>query len=164
MPQCAPQNIPLSTHLHSQMFIAMSPWSGLRSLASVTPLILNPNWDSSQLPCVMEILWQTYTWQWGPWRPKLKAKTRAGVEPRLCLLFTLTWLTLPSGKPQSIWPRATRVGSGSGKAAYVGRSDSKSWAVPKTPSQLWKKYSPKAGIPTTYFQMWEVEATKLSSL
>ena len=40
--QCAPQYSPLSTHLHLQMFIAMSHWSGLRPLAPATPSILDP--------------------------------------------------------------------------------------------------------------------------
>ena len=35
--QCVPQYFPLSTHLHLQMFIAMSHQSGSRSLAFVTP-------------------------------------------------------------------------------------------------------------------------------
>ena len=60
MSQCVPQYTPLSTHLHLQMFIAMSHWSGSRSLASVTII----NIGSSPgllpvdllLPCVMEIL------------------------------------------------------------------------------------------------------------
>ena len=43
--------IPLSTHLHLQMFTAVSHWSCLRSLASVTPSILDPHQDSSQLSC-----------------------------------------------------------------------------------------------------------------
>ena len=57
--QCVPQSIPLSTHLYLQMFIAMSHWSGSRSLASVTPSILDPQGLLPiilLLPCVMEIL------------------------------------------------------------------------------------------------------------
>jgi hypothetical protein len=51
MSQCVPQYIPLSTHLHLEMSTAMSHWSGLRSLASVTPSILAPHQDSSWLSC-----------------------------------------------------------------------------------------------------------------
>jgi hypothetical protein len=43
MLQCAPQYISLSKHLHLQMFIAMSPWSGSMSLALVILSILDPN-------------------------------------------------------------------------------------------------------------------------
>jgi hypothetical protein len=50
--QCVLQFIPLSTNLHLQMFTVMSHWSGLRSLASVTPLILDPHWNSSWLSCL----------------------------------------------------------------------------------------------------------------
>jgi hypothetical protein len=44
-----PQYVPLSTHLHLQMFTAMCHWFGLTSLASVTPSLLYLYWDSSQL-------------------------------------------------------------------------------------------------------------------
>jgi hypothetical protein len=46
---CVPLYIPLSTYLYLQMFIALSPWSGWRSLASVTLSILDPHQDSSRL-------------------------------------------------------------------------------------------------------------------
>lgn len=49
MSQCVPQYIPLSTHLHLQMFIAMSHWSGSRPLASVTLSILDPHQGSSHI-------------------------------------------------------------------------------------------------------------------
>lgn len=58
MSLCVPQYVSLSTHLHLQLFIAMSHWSGSRSLASVTiniksspGLLVIP-----LLPSVMEIL------------------------------------------------------------------------------------------------------------
>ena len=44
---CVPQYIPLSTHLHLQMFIAMSHWSGSRPLASATLSIVDPHLYSS---------------------------------------------------------------------------------------------------------------------
>lgn len=57
MSQCVPRYISLSTHLHLQMFIAASQWSGLRSLSSVTPSIFDPHWISFWvLPCIMKIL------------------------------------------------------------------------------------------------------------
>jgi hypothetical protein len=37
-------HIPLCTHLHLYMLTAVSHWSGSRSLASVTPSILDPHW------------------------------------------------------------------------------------------------------------------------
>ena len=49
--QCVPQYIPWCTHLHLQMFIAVSHWSGLRSLVSVTPSLLDPQRGSSQFSC-----------------------------------------------------------------------------------------------------------------
>ena len=59
MSQCVPQYIPLSTHLHLQTFIEVSYWSGSRSLASVTPSILDPHWDSSQLSCCCPLSWRS---------------------------------------------------------------------------------------------------------
>jgi hypothetical protein len=59
--QCDSQHVPLSTHFHLQMFIAMNPWSvwfkvsgfcdtiNLRSSPGLLPVILS-------LPCVIEIL------------------------------------------------------------------------------------------------------------
>jgi hypothetical protein len=49
--RCVPQFTLLSTQLYLQMFIAMSCWSGLRSLASATLLILDLPRDSFQRPC-----------------------------------------------------------------------------------------------------------------
>jgi hypothetical protein len=46
-----PHYIPLSTHLHLRMFIDMSHWPGLRSLASVTQSTLDLHSDSSWLSC-----------------------------------------------------------------------------------------------------------------
>lgn len=47
------------THVHLQMFIAMSHWSGSRSLASVTPSISVPHWDSSLLSCGCPMSWRS---------------------------------------------------------------------------------------------------------
>ena len=65
--QCVPQYIPLSTHLHLQMFIAVSHWSGSRHLASATPSILDHRWDSSLLSCVTESM-QLFISRTGPFR------------------------------------------------------------------------------------------------
>jgi hypothetical protein len=59
MSQCVPQYFPLSTHLHLQMFIAMSHWSGSRPLASLTPSILDAHPDSSQLSCCCSVSWRS---------------------------------------------------------------------------------------------------------
>jgi hypothetical protein len=59
MSQYVPWHIPLSTHLHLQMFIAMSHWPGSRSLASVTPSILDLPWASSWLSCCFPVPWRS---------------------------------------------------------------------------------------------------------
>ena len=38
---------------------AMSHWSGLRSLASVTPLVLHSHWDSSRSSCCCSVSWRS---------------------------------------------------------------------------------------------------------
>lgn len=48
MSQCVLQHTLLTTHLHLQKFIAMSPWSGSGPLAFATPSTLDPHQDSSQ--------------------------------------------------------------------------------------------------------------------
>ena len=62
---CVPQYTLLSTYLHSQIFVAMSHWSGSRPLVSATPSILDPHWDSTWIPCVMEIP-QLFIYSTGP--------------------------------------------------------------------------------------------------
>jgi hypothetical protein len=57
--ECVPQHSSLSTQLHLQMFTAKSHWSGLRSLASVTPSILDPYWDYSWLFCCCPVSWRS---------------------------------------------------------------------------------------------------------
>jgi len=52
----------LPTHLHLQMFIAMSHWSGSRPLASATPSILGLHWYSSKLSCCGPVLWILQLW------------------------------------------------------------------------------------------------------
>jgi hypothetical protein len=42
-----------------QMFIAMSHWSSMRPLASATPSILEPHWDSSSLSCWCPVSWRS---------------------------------------------------------------------------------------------------------
>jgi hypothetical protein len=59
MSQCVSQYTPLSTHLHLQMFIAMSHWFGSRSLASVTPSILDPHRDTSWLFYCYPVSWRS---------------------------------------------------------------------------------------------------------
>ena len=39
-----------------QMFIAMSHWSVSRPLASATPSVLDPHWDSCQISCWCTVL------------------------------------------------------------------------------------------------------------
>ena len=51
MLQCVLESIPLSTHLYLQMLTVMSHWAVLRPLASATPSIPDPHWDSSQMSC-----------------------------------------------------------------------------------------------------------------
>ena len=61
MSQCVPQYTPLSTHLHLQMFIAMTPWSGMRPLASATLSVLEPRWNSSHVPYCCPVSWRFYS-------------------------------------------------------------------------------------------------------
>ena len=53
MSQC----VSLSTHPHLQRSIAMSHWSGSRPLASVTPSVLDPYGNSSQISCCCSVSW-----------------------------------------------------------------------------------------------------------
>jgi hypothetical protein len=55
-----PQYTSLLKHLHLQMFIAMSHWSGLRPLSSATPSIVNPHWDSSRTSCRCPVSWRCW--------------------------------------------------------------------------------------------------------
>ena len=52
-------NISLCPHILQLLFIAMSHWSGSRSLASVMPLILDPHWVSFQLSCYCPVSWRS---------------------------------------------------------------------------------------------------------
>lgn len=45
-----PTVTPLSTHPHLHMFIAVSVESAPRALASATPSVLGPHWDSLEEP------------------------------------------------------------------------------------------------------------------
>ena len=51
MTQYIAQYTLLSTHLHLQILITLSHWSGLRPLASATLSILDPHGDFSQISC-----------------------------------------------------------------------------------------------------------------
>jgi hypothetical protein len=41
------------------VFISMNHWSGMRSLASVTPLVLDPHRDSSWISCYCSVSWRS---------------------------------------------------------------------------------------------------------
>jgi hypothetical protein len=58
MSHCVPQYIPLSTHLHLQMFIVMIHQFDSRSMASETPSVLDSHQESSQLSCCCLVLWK----------------------------------------------------------------------------------------------------------
>jgi hypothetical protein len=49
----------LSTHLYLQMFLAMSPWSSWRPLASATPSILGLHTDRTQIPSCCPVSWRS---------------------------------------------------------------------------------------------------------
>ena len=49
----------MSTPLYLQVFIATTLCSGLRSLASATLSVLDPQWDSSQIFCCCPLSWRS---------------------------------------------------------------------------------------------------------
>ena len=53
------QYIPVSTHLHLQMFTAMSHWSSLRPPTTATSSILDHHQDSSQTSCCCPASWRS---------------------------------------------------------------------------------------------------------
>jgi hypothetical protein len=92
---------PLFTHLHLQMCTMMSLWSGLRSLASVLPLILAPHQDSSPLSCcswVKEIL-QLWSWHF---LASQQFPDSIGFGVGLCGRRSLNSTTRPSS-PALLW-------------------------------------------------------------
>ena len=52
----------LPTHLHLQMFIAMSHWSGSRPLASATPSILDPHQGCPRKVCFANVIDIRHLW------------------------------------------------------------------------------------------------------
>jgi hypothetical protein len=55
-------SIPLYPHIFAcKMFTVMHRWSGPRPLASVTPSVLDPHWDSSRLSCCCPVSWRSYS-------------------------------------------------------------------------------------------------------
>lgn len=57
--QCVPEYTLWSTLLCLQVFIAVTPWSGTRPLASAALSVLEPHWDSSRIFCCYPVLWES---------------------------------------------------------------------------------------------------------